>query len=447
MARGRAALAAVCMTALLCVPASVATFSTGNVAAVACHTAADPTATSLLLVGDSVTQGSTGDWTWRYRLWKHLVATGASVDLVGPRDDLFDRRTATFGNHEYADPAFDQDHAARWGMAFANQDYPIGELVSACRPDVVVEALGYNDLTWFSEQPQTVLDQARSFVAAARAADPGVDVVLVALPQTWTAGAAEYDQALAGLASELDTPASRVVEADTSTGFVEWVDTYDPAHLTATGEVKMAADVADALATIGVGAPYPRPLPQVANGPTRPAALSASAGDGTASLSWSLPPGADGVYVWVRDATIGESWKRFATFFTDSPGSWTVEGLINYHHYRFRLQAAKGSAVAEHLFSDVVRVTPHPPAPARVRLSLTPGVHRITARWTASAGATSYTVSWKRRGSDRPAQVRRTAGTSLRIDRLASHRWYVVGVRPWNDRTPGRVTTAQARPR
>ena len=43
----------------------------------------------VLLVGDSVTQGSAGDSTWRYRLWKHLEATTAGpVDLVGPRNDL-----------------------------------------------------------------------------------------------------------------------------------------------------------------------------------------------------------------------------------------------------------------------------------------------------------------------------------------------------------------------
>ena len=58
----------------------------------------------ILLVGDSVTQGSAGDWTWRYRLWKHFDAAGVAVDFVGPRNDLYDnvdrcawapRRTST----------------------------------------------------------------------------------------------------------------------------------------------------------------------------------------------------------------------------------------------------------------------------------------------------------------------------------------------------------------
>lgn len=42
----------------------------------------------IMVVGDSITQGSSGDYTWRYRLWRHLTDRGVRVDLVGPRDDL-----------------------------------------------------------------------------------------------------------------------------------------------------------------------------------------------------------------------------------------------------------------------------------------------------------------------------------------------------------------------
>ena len=42
----------------------------------------------ILIVGDSMTQGSAGDWTWRYGLWKHLDDADVDVDFVGPNDDL-----------------------------------------------------------------------------------------------------------------------------------------------------------------------------------------------------------------------------------------------------------------------------------------------------------------------------------------------------------------------
>lgn len=96
----------------------------------------------ILVVGDSVTQGSAGDWTWRYRLWRHLQATSAvPVDLVGPRDDLYDHRARTSGNHDYVDPAFDTQHAARWGTNLAVADVPIHQLVETYQPDVVVALL------------------------------------------------------------------------------------------------------------------------------------------------------------------------------------------------------------------------------------------------------------------------------------------------------------------
>ncbi len=72
--------------------------------------------TRVLIVGDSVTIGDAGDYTWRRFSWKGLEQTGASVDFVGPyratHDHDKDKDTGT-----YADPIFDPDHAAKWGLA------------------------------------------------------------------------------------------------------------------------------------------------------------------------------------------------------------------------------------------------------------------------------------------------------------------------------------------
>ena len=310
----------------------------------------------ILLVGDSVTQGSAGDWTWRYRLWRHLVGTGVRVDFVGPRDDLLDNVTGEFGSHAYLDPGFDQDHAARWGMFFAGQDRPIGELVDEYHPDVVVELLGVNDLAWTDASPEGVMQDARQFVADARAADPDVDVVLGVLPQTWITGVERYDEGLSVLAAELDTHASSIVTATPPAPFVEGVDTWDTAHPTASGEVKVAAGVADALAGLGIGAEYPRPLPDVPLGPRIPADLAATPGDGQAELSWVSPPGATAEYVWLRDTTNGEDWSRLP--FPIPGPTWTAGDLVNGHAYEFRLQSEKGSVAAEDLYSNVVTVTP-----------------------------------------------------------------------------------------
>lgn len=309
----------------------------------------------ILLVGDSVTQGSAGDWTWRYRLWQHLTDDGddMAVDFVGPTDALAGPpRAAT--NEDYADPAFDRDHAARWGERFSDMDRPIGDLVEDYHPDVVVELLGVNDLI-VGVAPDDVLDEADAFVVDAQQADPDVDIVLGQLPQSWIAGAPAYDDGLAELAERSTTDDSRVVVAQSPEEYVQDVDTWDPAHPSASGEVKIAASVADALAELGIGEDYPRPLPDVEPIPLLSGDLSVAPAPGAAVLTWTLPPGANTTIVWVRDVTAGGEWERRP--FGLAGTTFTDQGLPAGETYEYRIQSAKGSQVSAD-FSDVVQVTP-----------------------------------------------------------------------------------------
>ena len=38
----------------------------------------------VMIVGDSMTQGQEGDYTWRYRIWQWFKEQGVAVDFVGP---------------------------------------------------------------------------------------------------------------------------------------------------------------------------------------------------------------------------------------------------------------------------------------------------------------------------------------------------------------------------
>lgn len=38
----------------------------------------------MMVVGDSLSQGEEGDWTWRYRLWEWFNSQELVVDYVGP---------------------------------------------------------------------------------------------------------------------------------------------------------------------------------------------------------------------------------------------------------------------------------------------------------------------------------------------------------------------------
>lgn len=382
----------------------------------------DPAPVRVLLVGDSVTHGSAGDWTWRYRLWQHLTATGTAVDFVGPYDDLFDNVENHPGDHSYNDPAFDRDHAARWGMTFAFPVNDIGDLVSTYDPDVVVESLGVNDLTFLDQEPDAVAEDVRDFVAAARAAKPGVDVVLGRQPQTWYARVPGFNALLEDVAVELDDEASRVVVAEVDAGFAKVTHTWDNAHANAQGELLIAAAVADALAVLGLGEPYPRPLPTLPLGPRQAPVLTATATDGGAALTWSRPPGADREVVWLRDLTRGTRWQRLPDEVAEPhTAAYRLTGLVNGHRYAVELQPAKGFwPAAPDVRSTRVNVRPLPPLPGRVRVrsAWSPRADRVRVVGTVASGASRYRLEIAPLGScaERPVRFTRRAGGLPRPD-------------------------------
>ncbi len=311
--------------------------------------------TRIMLLGDSVTQGSAGDWTWRYRLWRHLGAAGADVDFVGPHQHLADPAGPS---HAYADRAFDRDHAAEWGMWAAAGMERVTGLVAAYRPDVIVVMLGINDLI-FQAPTEAVLWCLQRIVELARAVDPEVDVVLSEVTQTWVTSdgrAAAVNDGLLEVASSLTSAESRVVIAHAAAGY-HVTHTYDTSHPSAQGELRVAAAVADALSLLGVGTPYARPLPVVGNVPRPPVILRARAADRAVRLSWDPPAGATSFLLWRRDATRRQRWQRMAGPVMGR--KLRVAGLRNQHRYEFKMKARKGHVTVKDVSSRVVSARPH----------------------------------------------------------------------------------------
>lgn len=314
----------------------------------------------IMLSGDSLTQGFDGDHTWRYRLWGLLA--GAGVEFVGPRTDLVDLDTESYGSQAYADPAFDRDHAARWGAAYLLPAFDIESLISEYRPDVVVQTMGVNDLVWLGRDPAAVAADAAEFVRRVQRADPDVDVVLALLPQVWYPQVVTYNDGLRAVASALDSELGRVVIAASDSGITALADTFDKVHLAATGELTFAAAVADALAGLGIGRPAVRPLPKVRNGPRQAATLTVEPGRRRAVVRWTDPPGGSVEYLWMRDLSRSFTWRRSALPLSGS--RHVVRGLVPRHVYEIRLQAARGSAVSDVMSATVRVVARRSPGPA-----------------------------------------------------------------------------------
>ncbi|MEV4315019.1 cutinase family protein [Actinocrispum sp. NPDC049592] len=353
-----------------------------------------------MIVGDSITQGSAGDFTWRYRLDKHESATGGQLALVGPRDDLFDNVANTLNdNHTYADPGFGQRHDALWGKSLAGAATHIRDEVAADTPDYLLVLLGSNDIAFGISDPAGTEASLRAFIANARAADPHERFVFGTLPPNqrmqsdapYAAMVADYNARLSRTVDELSTWDSQISLADVGIDIVPSTDLWDGSHPDARGEVKIAAAFADSLAgNFSVGAPYPRPYPSVPLGPQTAPRLTAAPGDGQAVLSWNLSPGATGYYVYQKNVTAGETAFTRLPFPVSGP-TWTAGLLFNGSTYQYQLRAVKGSA--EGVFSSIATVTPAGPVPDSVTdLSARSGNGQAALSWTQVPNATGYCV-------------------------------------------------------
>ncbi|WP_367322323.1 SGNH/GDSL hydrolase family protein [Streptomyces sp. HUAS ZL42] len=216
-------------------------------------------------VGDSMTIGSAGEHTWRYRMWQHLRDTyGGPFALVGPRETLYDKATDAPTSYEYADPDFPRAHLAGWGEGWLHMAPLIGEAVRETRADVLLVSLGLIDLGFYTNAEQTA-DNVRRFVAEARAARPRIRMALLpVIPNVratsdapFAAQVARFNELLAKAVADLDEPRSPLLLASSPPSYDIHADTYDGTHPNASGEHKIAGAFAEAMYQAwDLGEPY-----------------------------------------------------------------------------------------------------------------------------------------------------------------------------------------------
>jgi hypothetical protein len=220
-----------------------------------------------LFVGDSMTVGAVGDYTWRYRMWQHLCGLGEPFTVVGPRTTLYDAAADAADSADYADPGFPvpaRRHLAGWGEGWLHLAPLIGEVVREHRPDVLLVSLGLIDLGFYTDAEQTALNVER-FIAGARAARPRVRMVLLpVIPNTradldpgFAEQCAELNERVSKIVADQDFPASPLLMASRPPGYDILLHTYDGTHPNAAGEHLLAAAFANAMSEAwALGTPY-----------------------------------------------------------------------------------------------------------------------------------------------------------------------------------------------
>ncbi len=167
---------------------------------------ATQTPLKVMVIGDSISHGLEGDWTWRYRIWEWFNHQHIPVRFVGPYtgtvspeaahpprpprlvDDPPDPPSRLRTDGGYAAGASREflancaHFAANGRQAFEAKEL-VAEQVAEYQPDLCLVELGFNDLGWRRSSALEVLSSMRYLVDQVRSAKPDVKLAIANIPQ------------------------------------------------------------------------------------------------------------------------------------------------------------------------------------------------------------------------------------------------------------------------
>ena len=160
----------------------------------------------IMVVGDSISHGREGDWTWRYRLWEWFRREGVAAAFVGPfrgtvpPDEPEPPRPPPLTTDPPRPPPFlrtdggyargvapgflaaGSAHFAASGRQVMQAKDLVAEQVAAHQPDLCLVQLGFNDLGWCASGPDVTLASMKHLVDRVRAAKPNVRFAIANVP-------------------------------------------------------------------------------------------------------------------------------------------------------------------------------------------------------------------------------------------------------------------------
>ncbi|GGS09851.1 hypothetical protein GCM10010269_56170 [Streptomyces humidus] len=421
----------------------------------------------VMVVGDSMTQGREGDWTWRYRLWQWFTDQGVRVNFVGPYTGTREpgQPKAPQPPHVQGEPSsvsaagpavsgryaegalpFDSDHFSVWGRQAAQAKNLIREQVALYQPDLLLVGLGFNDLGWFISNPDGTLDSMKTLVAQARAAKPDIDIALANVPQRTAIGGREdlpvktaaYNRELREQISSWSTTGSLVLPVDWAGNYICGVNScpasYDGLHPNALGEYQIAHafeltlhdgwGIGGSVPNVPAAVPArPTPVPSNVNAVTAPLGIT---------VTWDKVFGARGYTV--RSRVVGQDWTE------SSVGANRFDTTATFDGWQWEYQVRTDNASdGKSAWSPLVTAVAHPQtSPPPTGIVTTATATGLDLAWGAPTGPYTDTIDryqiiyWDK---DTPgAWIGGTAvrGLSAHIDGLVPGHRYQVWVKTWN---------------
>ncbi|KAF4849544.1 hypothetical protein CGCSCA4_v004303 [Colletotrichum siamense] len=160
----------------------------------------------IMVVGDSMSHGREGDFTWRYRLWEWLNEENLNFEFVGPCNSTFkpsESQTSSpsllaieqsneaspelckfMDNGGYADGMkFGSQHFSVWGQQTGQCAEAIRQQVATYEPDLLLVMLGFNDMGWGVRGPEDTIKVMKELLDNARSASPRLKFAVASVPQ------------------------------------------------------------------------------------------------------------------------------------------------------------------------------------------------------------------------------------------------------------------------
>ncbi|KAK3935262.1 receptor-type tyrosine-protein phosphatase F [Diplogelasinospora grovesii] len=379
--------------------------------------ASDDLRLKVMVVGDSISHGREGDWTWRYRIWEWFRQEKISAAFVGPYKGTvppdppspprppplasepaapgFLRTDGGYANGVSEDFLANSRHFAVGGRQAAQAKDLVAEQVATYEPDLLLVQLGFNDISWGGSRPEQLLASMKTLVDEARSARPDVKFAVANVPQrTYIPGFDDlptrtdaYNASLARAIPTWSTAGSPIAlvhfRENYSCGGHTSDAAYDGLHPNALGEYQLAQAFSRTLVDafpehfggrveLSIPAEIPaRPTPTPDN-------VKAEAIPGGIAVTWDSVYGAFGYDIRTRLA-IGFPipWNTSSAGCNRYDTRWCLAG----QKWEYQVRTSGGDAVKSR-WSGVVSAVAHP--------QTAPGPRNVVTHATA----TGYAIRW-----------------------------------------------------
>ncbi|KAF2255435.1 hypothetical protein BU26DRAFT_448876, partial [Trematosphaeria pertusa] len=425
-----------------------------------------------MIVGDSISHGSEGDYTWRYRLWQWLRASNVAFDFVGPWTGTFEPPeplppqppllqgevappTPDHVSGGYAldvDPAFDKDHFCHSGRQAAQMKNTIAAQVATYQPDYVLVELGFNDLGWFISGPDGLLSDMKTLIDNARGAKGNIKFAVANVPyRTRIGGREDLPIITDEYNSMLDSAIPSWSTSNSPIKLVLFRENYsceldncpagiDGLHPNQFGEYQIAQAFSRVLnSEYGFGSSA---LDVPANLPAKPCPAPTNVKATTApygvAVTWDKVYGSRGYRIKSKRSSFGDWTETFYAISTNRYNQiWVLEGET----WEYQIRTDCGDATKSDYSEVVSAVVSQTVAPGPKNVVVNPTANGFSARWDPPDGG--YNIDLYEVFSydiDEPCVFllsRGIKGNSITVNALTPGHRHIVAISTWTDLGPG----------